>query len=141
MSLERFCRKPLIDVRPDHTALDAAQRMKSGHVGAVVVTDEEGGRPVGVLTDRDIVCRVVGAGLDPATTAVKQVMSSAPIVARVSDNIDDAVVQMRRAGVRRLPIVDEQGRLAGAVTLDDLVVLLSAELGQAAAAVRANRGP
>ena len=141
MSLERFCRKSLIDVRPDQTVLEAAQRMRSGHVGSVFVTDDEGGRPVGVLTDRDIVVRVVGPGLDPATTAVGSVMTPSPVTLRADETIDTALFRMRERGVRRLPIVDERGRLAGTVSLDDLLVLLSAELGQTAAVVRDNRGP
>lgn len=141
MSLERFCRKPVIDVRPDQTVFEAAQRMRSGHVGSVFVTDEEGGRPVGVLTDRDIVVRVVGVGLDPTTTAVGDVMTPSPITLRTDESIDVALFRMRKKGIRRLPIVDRQGKLAGTVSLDDLLVLLSAELGQTAAVVRDNSGP
>lgn len=141
MSLERFCRKPMIDVRPDQTVLEAADRMRAGHVGAVVVTNAEHGQPLGILTDRDIVCRVVSPGLDPAATTVRQVMSGAPVVMRAGDSIDQALHEMREKGVRRLPIVDEAGNLTGAVSLDDLVVLLSAELLQTAGVVRENRGP
>lgn len=141
MSLERFCRKPLIDVRPDQTVLEAAQRMRSGHVGSVFVTDQEGGRPLGVLTDRDIVVRVVGAGLDPAATSVRDVMTPSPTTLRADESIDQALFRMREKGVRRLPIVDGRGKLTGTVSLDDLLVLLSAELGQTAAVVRDNRGP
>ena len=141
MSLDRFCRKPVIDIRPDQTVFEAAQRMRSRHVGSVFVTDEEGGRPVGVLTDRDIVVRVVGAGLDPTTTAVGDVMTPSPITLRADESIDVALFRMREKGIRRLPIVDRQWKLVGTVSLDDLLVLLSAELGQTAAVVRDNSGP
>lgn len=141
MSLERFCRKFMIEVRPEATVREAAEKMKNHHVGAVVVTPSEHGKPVGILTDRDIVCRVVGDGLDPDRTAISQVMSQDPTVLHVDDSIDDALVTMRKQGIRRAPILDPEGALAGSVSLDDLVVMLSAELNQTAGVVRNNRGP
>ncbi len=140
MSLERFCRKPLVTVRPQQSVKDAATQMREKHVGAVLVVDAQS-RPEGMLTDRDLVCRVVAAGLDPARTPVGEVMSVGPAVIRSSQLIDEAAVQMRELGVRRLPVVDDDGHAVGLVSLDDLVVMLSAELGQTAGVIRTNRGP
>jgi CBS domain-containing protein len=140
MSLKRFCRKELVTLKPDDTARLAAQRMAEQHVGAVVVVNAES-RPIGVLTDRDLTCSVMAAGKDPARTAVREVMTSNPEVIEEHELIDAALLRMRERGARRLPIVDGTGMAVGIVTLDDLLVLLTAELGQTAQVIRQNRGP
>lgn len=139
MSLERFCRKEVATVGASDTVVGAARRMQEKHVGAVVVTDSS--RPVGMLTDRDIACRVIAEGRDPAKTRVEAVMSRDLATVRRDGTIDEVAFSMRKLGVRRLPIVDAEGKLAGLVAFDDLVVLLSAELGETVAALRHNRGP
>ena len=140
MSLERFCRKEVATVHGGDTIVHAAGTMRDKHVGAVVVVDS-GLRPVGVLTDRDLACRVVAEGRDPSATKVETAMSRGVVTIRRTDTIDQVAFSMREHGIRRIPIVDAEGRLAGLVAFDDLVVLLSAELGQTVAALRENRGP
>jgi CBS domain-containing protein len=140
MSLERFCRAQLVTVTPEDPVALAAERMRSGHTGAVVVIDARGA-PVGILTDRDLVCRVMAEQRDPVDTRVGEVMSPDLVLAARADRIDQALFAMRSRGVRRLPIVEEDGRLAGILSLDDLLVLLAAELGQTAAVALANEGP
>lgn len=140
MSLERFCRKGVVTAPLDEPVVQVAQRMRDLHVGAVVVVDEDG-RPKGMVTDRDLVCRVLAEGRSLPSLRVREVMTADVEVLRASESIDGAVAKMREGGLRRLPIVDAQGQLAGMVSLDDLLVLLSAELGTAAGAVRENRGP
>ena len=139
MSLERFCRQPVATLQPKQSVHDAARMMRDRHVGAVLVVEED--RPVGIVTDRDIVFRAVVEGRDPNKTPVRDVMSRSLTVVREGDKIDDAIIAIRTAGVRRLPIVNAAGKPVGIVTLDDLVVLLAGELGMAAGAVQANRGP
>jgi signal-transduction protein with cAMP-binding, CBS, and nucleotidyltransferase domain len=140
MSLARFCRKPVALVLPEQSCAEAAEAMRDRHVGSLVVVREDL-RPVGILTDRDIVTRVVAQRRDPAAVSVGEVMTSDVALARVDSRLEEAVLTMRQRGVRRLPIVDGQGRVAGVVALDDILVLLSAELDLAAAAVRENAGP
>ncbi len=140
MSLSRFCRKSMAIVQPTQSVAEAAESMRDQHVGALVVVQDDL-RPVGLLTDRDIATRVVATRRDPAAVLVADVMSPEPVVARVDDSIDRALFIIRQHGVRRLPIVDERGRMVGLVSLDDLWVLLAAELDQTAAAVRGNMGP
>jgi len=139
MSLERFCRKPIITLQPEQTIHDAAMRMRDEHVGAVIVIEDV--RPVGIVTDRDIALRGVLEGRDPRTTPVRDIMSRQVAAVRSDDKIDDAIATIRDSGVRRVPILDARGAPVGMVTLDDLVVLVAGELSAAAAAVRANRGP
>jgi CBS domain-containing protein len=140
MSLDRFCRKQLVTVRPDDTAQRAAELMRERHVGSVLVVDDEQ-HPIGVLTDRDLVCRAMAEKRDATRTPVSELMSKDPAVAKKSELIDEAALRMRQLGVRRLPVVDELGRAAGIVTLDDLMVMLTGELVQTATVIRSNRGP
>lgn len=140
MSLERFCRKPVSTALSSEPVQAAAEKMTQQHVGSLIIVDEAG-RPVGILTDRDIVCRVLAERRDPVATPIQAVMSANPVVVRVDDLIEEAAFTMRQQGVRRLPIVNGSGKVIGMVSLDDLIVLLTAELGQTAAAVRTNRGP
>ncbi len=124
MSLERF-KRPVASVRLDDSVVTASRRMRDAKVGCVVVTREE--RPVGILTDRDIVLRVIAEGWDPATTIVSDVVTYHPFVVRESDGIETAVTHMKDHGVRRIPIVDTAGRATGIVTADDLMILLGRE--------------
>jgi CBS domain-containing protein len=138
MSLERFTRKEVVVVAPSASLLTVAELMRTRHVGAVVVAEER--RPVGIITDRDLALRAVARGLD-AETPVGDIMSREVLFAHVDDRLDDALTAMRSYGVRRLPIVDEDGTLRGLVALDDLLVLLAAELSSSAEIVLDNRGP
>jgi CBS domain-containing protein len=138
MSMERFTRKEVVTAEPDESARDVAQRMAESHVGAVVVIDL--GRPIGMVTDRDLALRVLGEGRSPEVP-VREVMSRELVTARVGDGVDGVVARMRSTGVRRLPIVGMDGSLVGLVSLDDLFVLLSGELSASAGAVLDNRGP
>jgi CBS domain-containing protein len=140
MSLERFCRRPVVTASIDSDVDSVAHTMRDEHVGAVVIVDD-GQSPVGIVTDRDIVCRVVAMGHAPQFTPVRDIMTERPVTGHVSDSLDSAIFKMRERGLRRLPIVDGAGMLAGLVSLDDLLVLLSAELGQTTQAIRQNSGP
>jgi CBS domain-containing protein len=112
--------------------------MLRSHVGAVVVV--QAGRPVGIVTDRDLALRVVAAGRS-GDTPVRDVMSENLVTVRFDAQLDDVALRMREQGVRRVPIVDAAGALVGLVSLDDLYVLLSGELSAGAHAVLDNRGP
>jgi CBS domain-containing protein len=115
----------------------AARLMRDNHVGCLVVVDEVGGSRivVGVLTDRDIVTAVVASDLDPSTLRTEDVMSTDLVTAREDDSLIDLMRTMRRKGVRRIPVVGSQGELIGVVTLDDVLDILSQELGLLVAAI------
>lgn len=123
--LSRF-ERVVITADLDESVLEAACRMRDNKVGCVVVTQDQ--RPVGIVTDRDLVLRVVAERLDPATTAMSSVVTFDTATIRRSEGIETAARTMRAHGVRRLPIVDEDGRIAGIVTADDLIRLLGAEI-------------
>lgn len=106
-------------VRPDATIQEAAVTMADLDVGAVLVGS--GGAVEGVLTDRDIILRVVVEGHHPASVRVREVMSSSRLFTCHEDEpIDAAFQRMSEHQVRRLPVFDGDGRLMGIVTLGDL---------------------
>lgn len=117
------------------SARHAARRMRDAGVGALVVVDDDG-HPQSVVTDRDIALHVLRLGLDPETTpaidAVGEVeLTSAPY----GVDIHEAARRMRAGGVRRLPLVDDQGRITAIVTADDVLCAVAEEFDLLAAAV------
>ena len=104
-------------IRPDQTAREAASFMLRADAGAIPVT--EGERLLGMITDRDIAVRGVAEGHGP-DTPVRELMSNDMVCARLDDDIADAASRMSEAQVRRLPVIDDQQRLCGIVSLGDL---------------------
>ncbi len=129
MTIQDICQHSVDTAGPGESAFQAAERMHQRTVGALVVVDDAG-TPVGIVTDRDLALRVVAAGRDAYSTPVREVMTPQPKTAPAATSIEDALSTMRAGAFRRLPIVDKHGHLAGLVALDDIVVLLSKEIGR-----------
>lgn len=140
MSLERFCRKEVVVCAAEDTIAQVALKMRNEHVGAVVVIDDED-HVLGLITDRDVAVRIVADRLDADELLAEDVMSTDPVVLHRDDSLDKALFTMRDKGVRRVPIVDKEEKIVGMLSLDDVLVLLSGELDQAAEAVINDRGP
>lgn len=105
---------------------DIALQMRDEGLGCLVIVDAER-RPVGIVTDRDLALRVVAAGRRATETRAESVMSRPLVTAAPTDALEAVIDRMRRAGIRRVPIVRDD-HLVGIVTLDDLVVHLGCEL-------------
>ena len=105
-------------IDPTATVQQAATRMAELDVGAMLVGTAE--RLEGVLTDRDILLRVVVDGRNPAEVIVRDVMSSSLFACRPEDTVEAAFAEMRRRQIRRMPVLAEAGSLLGIVTLSDL---------------------
>ena len=105
-------------LREDQSVREAARYMTERRVGAVAVLS--GSRLVGILSERDIMGRVVARRLDPDATKVGDVMTRELIVAEVKESHEDGVRKMKQAGCRHLPVVDA-GNLVGMVSLRDLL--------------------
>ena len=86
--------------------------------------------PVGLITDRDIVTSVIGLKLDPAKITVGDLINRPVIVVREDEGVFETIERMRAHGIRRVPVVDQQGALVGIVAVDDLLELLAEELGK-----------
>ncbi len=108
------------------TLAGAAVLMRRHHIGAVVIVDESSGaqRPIGILTDRDIVVEVVAAGLDPGSLTVGEIVQRPLSTISADASYAQVVREMSLNGVRRLPVVNSDGTLAGIVSLDDLLLEL-----------------
>jgi len=108
--------------------------MEEGSVGCVVVVDEQR-IPVGIVTDRDLLRRVVAAGLD-RNGEVGKVMTQEVVTVPEEASLRSLLSMARDHAIRRLPLVDEAGAIAGVVSLDDVIAALSTELEQLSHAVR-----
>jgi CBS domain-containing protein len=134
MSLAQLTLAPVRTIQQSATLAEAARLMCEHSVGALVITDASGVTPLGIITDRDLVW-MIAEGLDARDATVDQFVRSSLQTVHVSDSLSDATRKMRESAVRRLPIVDEQSRLLGIVSLDDILVLLGRELADVAAAI------
>lgn len=130
MTIGEFCNREVVIATRETTIVEVAKRMRQYHVGDVVVVDSGGNenKPVGIVTDRDIVLKAVAGEVDHSSVIAGDVMSHELLLGREQDGIWVTLQRMRSHGVRRLPVVNDRGGLEGIVTVDDLLELLSEEL-------------
>jgi len=123
-TIEKFV-KQVVTAAPSDSLAAVAQQMERHNVGAVVIVENH--RPVGIVTDRDLALQLGARGVPPRTP-VGEAMSTPATTISLDDGVFDTSQVLKESGVRRLPVVDEDGRLVGLVTLDDLLRVLSREL-------------
>lgn len=139
MNLGSICKRHVVTIDRQATLQEAARRMRDQHVGALVVTHDgpEGRRVEGLLTDRDLAIEVLASDLPGARQqAVAELVGGTLVSATESTGLTQAIDLMRAAGVRRLLVRDEQGRLAGIVSFDDLLQSCAEQLAGLADVVR-----
>jgi CBS domain-containing protein len=141
MSIGEICTRDVVIAPASTTVESAAELMRRHHVGDLVVVEERGHLRIalGIVTDRDIVVEVVAAGLDPKTLTVGDIMGPELVTGREEDGILDTLQIMRTRGVRRLPILAEDGSLLGIVTVDDLIEVFAEELTDLARVISRGR--
>ena len=105
-------------IEPERSVAEAAKMMRDEDVGVTPVV--EGGRLVGTLTDRDITVRVVAEGRDPQSTKVREIASTDVVTVDPQQDLDEALRLMAENQVRRLPVVEEDGKLVGVVAQADV---------------------
>jgi CBS domain-containing protein len=134
MQISEVCTRDVLCAERTTSVADAARLMRQYHCGDIVVVERKDGRrvPTGIVTDRDIVLSVTAADLDPSTVTVGDMIGPELVMAPESESLFAAVERMRVHGVRRMPIIDDEGALAGIVTVDDIIEVLAEETSQLA---------
>ncbi len=130
MTVGKFCNREVIIAEKNITVTEVAKLMRQHHVGDVVVVDSSGGKtkPIGILTDRDVVIELIACDVAPDSVSAGDVMSYELVTAREGDSIWDTLQKMRAKGIRRIPVVNETGELEGILSVDDLLELFAEEI-------------
>ena len=138
MSIAHLCKREIVGIEATATLKDAAQLMRTRHVGSLVVTARHGDQEqaVGLITDRDLVIEALSRALDAGEVRVGQVASRRLASVPGTAGIGEAVAVMREAGVRRLLVTEVDGRIAGFISSDDLLDELAAQVSGLAQAMR-----
>jgi len=134
MNIGSLVRRAVETVPAATSCTEAARRMRDADVGSVIVA--EAGRPLGIVTDRDLVVRVLATGADPEKLSVSDVMSRKPIFVSQTRDVPYVLELMRDMAVRRIPVVDDNHQLVGVVALDDVILALSSEFAAVAETIR-----
>ena len=118
MKVRDVMHKGAVWVEPDTLLGSVARKMKREDIGAIPVGEND--RLIGMVTDRDICCRAVGNGRDVKKLTARDVMTGPIVYCRTNQDINDAVRIMKKAKVRRLPVIDERHRMVGMLGLGDI---------------------
>ena len=128
-TLQDFTATEIAVVDPDTTAQNVARLMRQHHVSAIVVVEADHlGRPVGIVTDRDLVRELMAEDLDPAVFTAGDVMVANPVFASPSMDAMEAVQLMRSLQLQQLLIADSTNRLLGVVAMEEVLERLTFEL-------------
>jgi CBS domain-containing protein len=130
VNIGEVCSREVYIVRPAEPLADAVAEMHKRHVGALVVVEEISSqvRPIGVITDRDVIRAQVVRGTALTHLAIADAMTADPFTLQETCGIAEAIGQMSARGVRRAPVVSESGDLVGIVSFDDLLPVVSQQL-------------
>lgn len=134
MPIGEFCNRSVVFATRKMSIADAAQLMREYHVGDLVVVDVLDGKrmPVGIVTDRDIVVEIVAKSLDYNTFTVGDIMSPQLISVQNDEGVFETIRLMRDQGIRRIPVVNQEGGLEGIMAADDMLDLLAEEMTELA---------
>lgn len=126
-------------IAPGATLQEAARKMRAAGVGALPVCEDE--RPVGMLTDRDIVVRATAAGADPTRATVREAMTPLVVSCHEEDDLYGAAHRMEEHAIRRLMVVDAGDHLTGLLSVDDLAIVSRALAAEVIEQTREPRAP
>jgi len=130
MTVGQICNREVIIAERTDSVTEVAKLMRNNHVGTVIVAARNRGitQPLGIITDRDLVLEVLSLEVDPNKIYAEDLMSSVLHCGNESDSVWATIKTMRSKGVRRVPILDDEGSLVGMLAMDDVVDLLANEL-------------
>lgn len=134
MPIGELCNREVVFATKKTSITEAAQLMRQYHVGDLVVADLVEGKPVpvGIVTDRDIVIKIIGKSLSIEDFTVNDIMSQQLICVPENEGLIETIRLMRANGIRRIPVVNEKKGLEGIVSVDDMLDLLAEELTELA---------
>jgi CBS domain-containing protein len=134
MPIGEFCNREVVFATRETSIQEAAQLMRQYHVGDLVVVDEVNVKrvPAGIVTDRDIVIKLISQSLDLHEFSVGDIMSPQLFSVEEKEGVFETIRLMRLKGVRRIPVVNQEGGLEGIVSADDILDLLAEELAELA---------
>lgn len=137
MTLDQLCQREILSVSAEASVQKAAELMRTQHVGALALTDpDDPARVVGLVTDRDLVVNLLAQGRSPLTHHIGAFGSAHVWGVPGTASVQEAVRAMHQHGVRRLFVTQANGRLMGLLSVDDLLVAISDELGGLSEALR-----
>ena len=130
MRIGEICTREVAFCGRDASVLELAQLMRNHHVGDLVVAEARNGRlePLGIVTDRDLVVKVLAEGVVAETLKAGDLMTRELVTVAESESVHHAIERMRAEGVRRLPVVGADGALVGVLSADDVTEFLAEEL-------------
>jgi CBS domain-containing protein len=143
MNAGQLCNRNPVTVGRADELTRVAQLMREKHIGYLVVVEpnvaDQSLRPVGVITDRDIVISVVAREADPRALCAGDIMTQQLATVGAAEPVEKAVREMRRVGVRRLPVIGQRGELVGVLSIDDVLEVLAGDLRDVAVSIRNER--
>jgi len=134
MSAGEYCNRDVVVISKSDSVREAVNLMRGYHVGSVVVIEEASQlpKPIGIVTDRDIVIEILAEDVDIDSVSISDVMSLDLVTVHEDTKLLDAITIMRTKGVRRLPVVNRDGGLVGILSVDDIIELLSEQISNIA---------
>lgn len=139
MKVKDVMHKGVSWVQPDASLTTIAKIMKTEDIGAVPVGEND--KLVGMVTDRDIICRGLGNGKTPEKLTAKDVMTKGITFCRENEEVDDAIRIMESKQIRRLPVIDKDKRMVGMLSIGDISHSMPQEMsGEVMRAVSAHHG-
>lgn len=138
MTAGEYCNREVIITGPESTISEAARLMRQHHVGTLVVVEREGAlnRPLGIVTDRDLVVEVLAQEVSVDSVTVRDVMSPDPVQIAEGETLLNTIALMQSRGVRRIIVVDEAGSLQGLMSADDVIELIAEAMNNLTRVVR-----
>ncbi len=134
MPIGEFCNREVVFATRKTSVKEAAELMRKYHVGDLVVVDEINGKrvPVGIVTDRDIVIEIIAESLSVDDFTAGDIMGAEVIGVHEKEGVVETIRLMRSHGIRRIPVVGQDGGLVGIMSVDDVLDLLAEELAELA---------
>lgn len=138
MKVGEICNRSVVIINRDESALEAAKLMRKYNVGDVVIVEESGGKkiPLAIVTDRDLTIEIIAQEVDPDSIMVGDLFIRPRLITVSVDEDSEALLdKMKRYSIRRVPVVEQDGSLAGIITLDDIMDTLAEDFAEIASLI------